>query len=196
MKKTFLLLIILSLTILNLYGVEIKSLKYQYHITTDFPEKIMESLRKKADQVGGFVSYFNGKMLRMRVPAKNITTIIDLIKNSTFIQDTQLHSKNHSEDLISLKARLKAKNELLKQLYAIFKTVTMVQTLEVEQELNRYIGEIEDLKGKIRFIENQYAFAEFTIYINYENYTPPASKVHVSHWSWINQLGLPQLLRN
>ncbi len=194
--KRILLFILLSIVVVNLYGLEVRSLKYQYHITTDFPEKTIESLRKKADQVGGFVSYFNGKMLRMRVPANKATSIIDLIKSSTFIQDTQLHSKNHAEDLISLQARLKAKNELLKQLYAIFKTVTMVQTLAVEQELNRYIGEIEDLKGKIRFIENQYAFAEFTIYINYENYTPPASKVHVSHWSWINQLGLPQLLGN
>ncbi len=194
MKRLMILLSLLLLAALTLNGAEKKSLQYSYFVTTDFPDKIMEKLRKEADNVGGFVRYFDGKKIEMKIPGDSVEKIITLIKSSTFIQDIQIQSENYADELISLTTNLTIKKEMLGKIYEIFKTSTMIQTLDVEKEVNDYVTEIEVLTGRLKYIQNRLVLAEITVHINYENYIQTGNKIHKSLWSWINNLGLKQLL--
>ncbi|MDH4129344.1 MAG: DUF4349 domain-containing protein [Spirochaetota bacterium] len=193
MKKIVYVIIILIFGYFTLYAEELKSIKYVYYLTTNFPEKIIENLRKTAETSDGFVKYFDLKTIIIKIPSNKLNEITDEIKKNAFIQDTIISSKNLSEDLLSTKTKLKIKKDFLKKLYKIFETSNIVQTIDVEKEVNDYITQMEYLEGRIRFLENQISFNELTIYINYEHQVIQP-KVHASQWDWINQLGLKQLL--
>ncbi|MDH5681741.1 MAG: DUF4349 domain-containing protein [Spirochaetota bacterium] len=194
MKRYPLLFIILFISVTGFSRDAQSSFNYKYWINTEYPERTISNIRRITDEKGGYVKYLDKHSINLKIPAGDTALILSELKKTAFITDNMKNTSNHSESLISFKARLKTKNTLLNQLYAIFNNSGLSQTMDVEREINQIIFDIEGLKGKIRYLENRIAFAEITIYVNSQTGKPQYPRVHRSQWQWINSLGLKSLL--
>ena len=59
MKKIIYLIVILCFAITSINASELKSIKYIYYLSTDFPEKAIDNLKLKTISSGGFVKYYD-----------------------------------------------------------------------------------------------------------------------------------------
>ncbi|MDH5682798.1 MAG: DUF4349 domain-containing protein [Spirochaetota bacterium] len=194
MKRFGTLIFLLFITVMGFSWNEDSSYSYSYWINTEYPERTIDNLRKITDERGGYVKYLDKHRINLKIPAPDSELILNEIKKTAFISDNMKNTSNLSESLITLNAKLKTKDTLLNQLYAIFNNSGLTQTMDVEREINQIILDIEDLKGKIRYIENRVAFSEITIYVNNSSRSTGYPRVHRSHWQWINTLGIKNLL--
>lgn len=194
--KYSLILIILLLITSPVQSLETKSIQYTYYLQSDFPEDMMEQIRKKVDQSGGFVSYYDTNKIVLRVPTNKSNDLIKFIQSSTFVQDMSLISKNIANELIDTEAKLTVKLQMLQKLYEIFLNSTLIQTLDTEGAVNNYIYDIEQLKGTLRYLSNQIVMTRMTIYMNQNVEKTKKSNLHYSKWEWVNQLSIENLISN
>jgi hypothetical protein len=103
--------------------------------------------------------------MTVRVPAAKFNESLDEIRKTgnRIIVET-VKGEDVTEQFIDMEARLKAKRALEEQFLEIMKRGNTVQdALNVQRELATVRGEIEQIEGKKRFLENQAAFSTLKI---------------------------------
>ncbi len=138
-------------------------------VETSSPEEAQQKVTAIAASKNGFVvesqqSTTNSKAttrdrvtMTLRVPADKFDETLDEIrKTAGRILVETVKGQDVTEEYIDVEARLKTKKELEAQFLGILKQAKNVQdTLEVQTQLSRVRGEIEQVEGKKRFLENQ-----------------------------------------
>ncbi|MEP7338695.1 MAG: DUF4349 domain-containing protein [Acidobacteriota bacterium] len=145
----------------------------------DSPEEAQRRIAAIAEKHGGFV--VNSESRRnngnqqtaprvaitvvARVPASKFNQVVEEIRQTG---SSVLHSKETGQDVteefIDLEARIRAKRALESQFLEIMKRAQKVsEALEVQTELAEVRGEIEQMEGRRRFLENQAALSTITI---------------------------------
>lgn len=152
-------------------------------IAVENPEKAMESVIQMAEDAGGFVVrsnlsrtyYDEGSLpratLTVRVPAGQLDSIMDAIKNLTPDPDEDVLFENVSgqdvtaeyTDLESRLRNLEAAEEALVELMAEARDPEDV--LNIFDELTYYRGEIEMVKGRMRYLEESAALSAISVNI-------------------------------
>ena len=138
-------------------------------VETSSPEEAQQKIAAIAAAKNGFVvesqqSTTNSQAttrdrvtMTLRVPADKFDEALDEIRKAggRVLVET-VKGQDVTEEFIDVEARLKTKKELEEQFLGILKQAKNVQdTLEVQTELSRVRGEIEQIEGKKRFLENQ-----------------------------------------
>jgi hypothetical protein len=133
------------------------------------PEEGQQKIAAIAESKGGFVvesqQSSSSSDLRtrdivtmtVRVPAEKFNESLDEIRKvaSRVIVET-VKGQDVTEEFVDIEARLKAKRALEAQFIEIMKQGKTVQdALQVQRELANVRGEIEQIEGRKRFLENQ-----------------------------------------
>lgn len=127
------------------------------------------SLRNAIHQSGGYILQFQdtrhegevGASYTIKVPAYGFMSFIDRIeqiKHRDF--ERNIGGKDVSEEYVDLESRLKAKQLVEKRLLAMMdKAVRADDLLKFSQQLSEVQEEIERIKGRIRYLDNNVSFS-------------------------------------
>lgn len=148
-------------------------------IELDAPEKTQRNIAAIAERHGGFIVTSETKQNSsgVQVTSQTTLTVIARVPAAKFNQaveeiqglgGTVIHRKlagqDVTEEFIDLEARIRAKRALESQFLEIMKRAGKIsEALEVQKELSNVRGEIEQMEGRRRFLENQAAFSTITI---------------------------------
>jgi hypothetical protein len=101
----------------------------------------------------------------VRVPAQNFFAVVeDIRKVGKKLRREKISGQDVTEEYVDLEARLKAKKALEAQYLEILKRAKGVtDALEVQKAMAEVRGEIEQMEGRRRFLENQVDLSSVTV---------------------------------
>jgi hypothetical protein len=147
-------------------------------LTVKDAEASLETVKGIASQVGGFVSSsqttrINKDQVRVsvtiRVPADKFDDVMRQLKQGVIrVNSERLSGQDVTEEYADINARLRNLEAVEKELLALLTTVREKSNraediLAVQRELNNVRMQIDQLKGRIQFLERSVALATITL---------------------------------
>lgn len=162
-----------------IYTSEIDVVVDDMNVATNRLTKLVASLR---DQ-GGYVSHqelsgSSGLRRRatwtIRVPVNGFDELVSSLEKLGELKNSSLHTQDITEAYVDLESRLKNKlsseQRLLKHIEG---SKELKDTLELERELSRVRGEIEQMQGQLNLMKNKSDLATVIVtFFERERYTP------------------------
>lgn len=141
------------------------------------PEEAQQKIAAIAAAKGGFVvesqqssstaqaTVHDRVTMTLRVPADKFNEALDEIrKTASRVVIESVKGQDVTEEFIDVEARLKTKKALEAQFLEIMKQARSVEeTLNVQTELSKVRGEIEQIEGRKRFLESQTSLSTIKI---------------------------------
>ena len=143
------------------------------------PEETQQKIAAIVEGKGGFVvqstqSSSNSQVttrdtvsMSARVPAEKFNEALNEIRQtaSRVVVET-VQGKDVTEEFVDIQARLRAKKALEEQFLEIMKRANSVEdALNVQRQLGEVRGEIEQIEGRLRFLENQTSLSTIKVSI-------------------------------
>ncbi|MNK27558.1 hypothetical protein D3C87_459160 [compost metagenome] len=137
--------------------------------------KVQTEIRDQTGHAGGYIVQFSenqsdqqlGGNFIIKIPADGFTSFIDgvgKIKHESLEQN--IEGQDVTEEYIDLESRLKAKMIMEERYTSFMKKATKTDELvKFANELGRIQEEIEQAKGRMRFIDNNVAYSTVTIHL-------------------------------
>ncbi|HOX54062.1 MAG: DUF4349 domain-containing protein [Candidatus Omnitrophica bacterium] len=127
-----------------------------------------------SQELGGFISnssFYKDRegreagTITMRIPKEKFDTALDKLSKLGKVEGVNSTSQDVSQEYANLKAQLDAKiivyNKMLDALKE--RKVTIPEAVRIERELAPIVSEIETLKNRIEYLNNQVAFTTVTL---------------------------------
>jgi hypothetical protein len=108
----------------------------------------------------------NSGYITIRVPAQRFNPAIEELKDIGTIKSTQISGVDVTQEFVDLESRLKnyeAQEKVLLELMEQSRTVA--DSIEVQRELGFVQGEIEVIKGRMRYLESMVSFSTIDVRI-------------------------------
>ena len=148
-------------------------------------------VRVIAESLGGFVEQLSSSgsaehqraTMTIRVPQDQFFTALERIQSLGELLNENVGSEDVTEQFIDLEARL---NSLMREeqslLSLLDKADTVSDILTIERELSRIRTEIEQLQGRLNFLERRVEFASISVFLSTpmpEVAEPPSASLSV-----------------
>lgn len=162
-------------------------------------------ISKFVEENGGWVVSSNVSELEkipsgsitVRVPAEKFNEAMNFFKNlATRVSNERIQAQDITEEYVDLEARLKNLKATEDQLLELMKrTGTISEILEVQRELTNIREQIEQIKGRIQYLEQSVKMSSITVNLALSEEllpVPPAEKwrpKYVLLQTWKNVLG-------
>lgn len=162
----------------------------------------VQSTQKKvislAKAMGGFLARQDGQVVVIRVPARRFETALDRIESFGDVIRRQIEAKDVTEEFRDQTIRLRNLEAVRARLETLLQKADKVKdALEVQRELARITGQIESLKGRLRFLEDRIAFSTISVNFQPRPQNDAASAAPAAFhlpFPWIEDLGLRSLM--
>lgn len=164
---------------------------YTYYVSTDSPETVIKNIRAFVPTKKGYVNFFSNNRINVRIPVSEVDSLKRLLSELGYVIGENQKREDLALTMLDLQTRLSTKQKLLYELNQI-SSVRLAETLQVEQEMNRVIEEIENIKGKISYYRDRIALSEVTIYLN-RAYVSAKTFPDSVPASWMLRLGIENL---
>ena len=134
----------------------------------------------------------------IRIPARRFEAALDKIEGFGDVIRRQIEALDVTEEFRDQTIRLRNLEAVRARLETLLNKADKVKdALEVQRELARVTGQIEQIKGRLRFLEDRIAYS--TISVNFQarpqndapGGAPPAFRLP---FPWIQELGLQSLM--
>lgn len=115
---------------------------------------------------------------RLRVPTAQFNMFLDAVAKLGVAETRNQTAQDVTEEFVDLEAQIANKKKLEERIVALLKDSSgkIKDVIEVERELARVRGEIEQMEGRLRYLANRTDFTTVSISARVEeNYTPPAA---------------------
>jgi hypothetical protein len=142
---------------------------------------------KLLKQYGGYVGQSNvdrrqGENLtgrwQVRMPAQQFNDFLEAVSKLGVAETRTQNAQDVSEEFVDLEAQITNKKRLEERIVGLLKEANgkIKDVIEVEHELARVRGEIEQMEGRLRYLANRTELTTITITARQEeNYEPPAA---------------------
>jgi hypothetical protein len=149
-------------------------------------------IHKLLQQLDGYIAEANidrtqGEELtgrwKVRIPVAKFDTFLDDVSKLGFAESRRQTAQDVTEEYIDLEAQITNKKRLEERIVALLKDSSgkIKDVIEVERELARVRGEIEQMEGRLRYLTNRTDFTTVSISAREEeNYVPPAAPTFTS----------------
>ena len=159
----------------------IKTAKLKVEVPHNGFQEAFHSVVAVAQKKGGFVfsSTTSGDDARtgsitLRVPAETFESALNEISSLGDVKSEQVSADDVTEEFIDLEARLRnlsAQEDVMLQLME--QATTIGETINVQNELSRVQLDIEQIRGRLRFLEDQTAFSTISVNMTEAGIVPP-----------------------
>lgn len=151
------------------------------------------SLIRKAEALGGYFSVVTNEALTLKVPTDKAAELIAYAKENWKPVEESYRSEEVLGSMDQLRARLKAKQELLDRFDKLLASADARDIVEVESAATRLIHEIEVLKGQLQALQHRLDYATVVLNFRLLERQRPRDEGR-SPFAWLNGLGLDALL--
>lgn len=143
-------------------------------------------------QYGGYIAEANvdrveGQELtgrwKVRVPVGNFDTFVEQLAKLGVAETRRQTAQDVTEEFVDLEAQIANKKKLEERIVALLKDTSgkIKDVIEVERELARVRGEIEQMEGRLRYLTNRTDLTTVAISAReQENYVPPAAPTFIN----------------
>jgi len=155
-------------------------------IAVSNPEKSGENLIDFCEASGGYYIKKTDSSVYLRCPAEQKDNIQQLLKKSGKIIRYNINTADTGTDYLVLARQLKSREKLLNEYKQLLDSSGFASTLSLERELMKLVSEIEDLKGQLLKMENEYRFIKLEVNYFSMDYGRPERGESV--FDWINRI--------
>jgi hypothetical protein len=127
----------------------------------------MQSIQHLAETVGGYLQESDARSITIRVPAAKFEATLAEIATLGEVVDRNLKASDVTEQMLDLNIRLENARKTRERLLEHLSQSTKIEdTLKIEAELSRVSGDIEQMEGKLRFLNSQIAMSTIRVELN------------------------------
>jgi hypothetical protein len=157
------------------------------------PEATADAVVEKAEALGGWFSARTKTQVTLRVPVERHEELLLFVADQGLVADRTYAANDVSAELEDAKARLRAREGVLGQYEAVLATAGPKSIVAVERQIVQVVQEIEQLKGRIRYLEHQADFATVVVSFTFRDRAAPA-RDGSSSFAWLNTLNLQDVV--
>lgn len=157
-------------------------------------EEAADAVVALVDEVGGYFSSRTDSSLTLKVPAASAPKILSFIEASGIIVERNYNARDIGYPLEEMRARLASREEVLARYFKVIRSANVNAVVTVEREMTTLVQEIESLKGKLKLLEHQLAFAEIRVDFQFRDRRPPLRSGD-SNFDWLNTVNLADLIQ-
>src|SRR5690606_31026804 len=147
-------------------------------------------------ELGGYLAYQDDTRVTIRVPARRFEDAIDRLERVGDVVHRNVQAIDVTEEFRDLTLRLRNAEVVRDRLEALLARADKVEdALKVQAELARVTEAIEQLKGRLRYLQDRIAYSTITVIFRprpTEQIGEP--DVYRLPFPWLDELGLPALL--
>lgn len=156
-------------------------------------EAAAEALLAENRRLGGWFASLSDDAVSLRVPVDQADTLIAFASAQGLVVGREYSSTDLTPQLVDLQARVRAREEVLAQYFAILPTAKKGAVLNVEREIVRVVREVESLRGQLRLLEHRATWASVDVSFQFRDRQAPVSDGS-SSFEWLNTLNLDALV--
>jgi len=148
----------------------------------------LESLKTMTGNLKGYMQRMEGNSLTVRIPSARLSEAFDQIGKLGEITSRSIKGTDVTEEMMDLDVRLRTNEETRNRLAELLKKSDKVEDLlKVEKEMQRVVGELELIKGRIKYLSHAVAYSTLTIALN--SPVPQTELREVTPFPWVRTLG-------
>jgi hypothetical protein len=171
----------------------------QFSILVGNVEDSMKELLKKIDQWNGYVQTADLRRVTFRIPAASFDRVVQDISQMGVVTNKQIQAEDVTRRFTDLQLRIQVAETSLKRLMTLLEKAQRTEDLiKIENEIRRLTEELERMKAELRTMADQIAYSTITV-----DFTAKAAEVRQprarrvqSYFTWINQIGAENVIRN
>jgi hypothetical protein len=155
----------------------------------------LKNVEALARELGGYMARQSDEAITIRVPVQRFQEAMDRLEKMGDITQRDVQAEDVGQEFFDLDVRLKsarAVRERLEQLLARANKVD--ESIAIERELERVVGEIERLEGRMKFLRDRAAFSTISVRFSRQSQEVVAKGSFRLPFPWLDQLGLGRLL--
>ncbi|MDQ0254962.1 hypothetical protein J2S74_002344 [Evansella vedderi] len=157
--------------------------------------KAQQHIQDHAEELGGFVveSYLHHSgnndvygTLVVRIPQENFNSFLnELESTSTKVLERSIHGNDVTEEYVDLNSRLRSKEAVEERLLSFMNDAQNTEDLlKISNDLGKVQEEIEQLKGRINYLDNHVSLSTVSIHIRERNINVPSLQEGDSLNTW------------
>jgi hypothetical protein len=156
------------------------------------PRDAKAAVQAEAERLKGYMSYIDNHSIVLKVPPKALSEMVQFTADQGLVIEKNLEREDLTLEVAELEGRLKSKREILSRLRGFFDDSDAVATLEIEQTMNGLVMEIEQTRGRLRYLNDRSDWAVLNISFRFRE----RDKVMYveSDFEWLNTASLDQFL--
>jgi hypothetical protein len=173
---------------------------YEAYVTVELEDfqQGREELEKLIKTKNGYVvesNVYDGEESRRegtivaKIPQEKFETTLNEIEPIGNVKERSMNGRDVTEEYVDLTSRLKSKQAVETRLYSFLDKASDTQSLlQISKELAAVQEQIEQLKGKINFIENQTDYSMVTIRMSENSPAVISNEDELHVWEKSNRL--------
>ncbi len=159
-------------------------------------QKSLDGVAALASTHGGYLARRDDRSITVRVPASRFDEVVtalgalgDVLHRNVVSEDVTAEYRDLEVQLSNLLA-MRARFEKLLE-----KAQKVEEALQIERELGRVTSEIERIKGRLKLLSDLAAYSTITVSFQPRSSQAVQDGPFILPLPWLEQLGLPRLLR-
>gem|GEM_PF-2567631 len=192
-KSVFLVLVFMFLIGVNIIAANAQTASKKLSVSifaelsvTD-PSRTAQALADFSESVGGYYIRKSNRGVSLRLPAEMRNRVEDILRKNGILLRYNVNSSDITKELLVLRRQLESRKRLLAEYNRLIATAGFSSTLALERELMTVVSEMENLRGRINRMENDYQFLRLDI--NFFSDEPARPVMRRSYFNWINRMG-------
>lgn len=161
-------------------------------VQVDDRDKAIAAVVATAEANGGWFSTLGDDAVTIQVPVDRAAKVLDGAKGLGRVVDRGWGAKELDSELLDLRARLASRQAVLERYLAILSTTHANAIVAVEREITRTVAELEQLQGRIRYLEHRGQYAQLSFSFRFRDRAAPV-RDGSSSFQWLNTLNLADL---
>jgi hypothetical protein len=169
MKKVHIILSIICLLSIQAVAEE----NYLHHgiqatILVADVDRAIDSLARWVDEAGGYLLYKSSEVVIFRFPYTKVGSLRGFLEDiSETVVELSLQAQDLRESILGIQSGIQSREEILQQNLQYIDRTDVEGTLAIEKEVMQLLTEIEQLKGKLRklTVDRAYALAQVNLRI-------------------------------
>ncbi len=169
----------------------------------DTVEAAIDAVVASTLEFGGYLSRRDDTLVIVRVPSEKFHESLAAFEQLGVVNQRQIQVQDVSEEFHDLEVRIASLVALHERMRALLeRTSNLEEVLRIETELGRLAGQIDQVRGRIRFLGSQTTWSTITVNVREQAAqvaeppppAPPAARSIRLPIDWLNETGLSGLL--
>ena len=127
------------------------------------PDDAGAAIEAASKKMNGYMSYLDSRTIVVKVPPSKLHQMMSFVVEQGYVVEKTLTREELSQEIAELEGRLKSKLEILGRLRGFFNDSDAVATLEIEQTMTGLVMEIEQVKGRLRVLNDRADWAVLNV---------------------------------
>jgi Domain of unknown function (DUF4349) len=148
----------------------------------------LDSLKAMTSNLKGYMQSMEENTIIVRIPSARLNEAFEQVAKIGEITSRNIKGTDVTEEMMDLDIRLRTTEETRNRLAELLKKSDKVEELlKVEKEMQRVVGELELIKGRIKYLSHAVAYSTLTVALN----SPVAQTEprESTPFSWVRTLG-------